>query len=70
MRARSQIVVLLIVALLLVGVVHAFGAPVDEAGQAMPDDGDACGADRGWEPPTDELLPCTNQRAKAYYGCP
>lgn len=67
MKFRRRLIVFLIVVALIAEISITFAAPPDESNKSEPTDVDV-GVDDVWEPPTDEPLPCTNQRYKAWFG--
>jgi hypothetical protein len=69
MKVRSRLVILLIVAALLAEASLSFAAPSESGEDLTPSDVDVCNYEPSPGPPTDEPMPCTNQRAKAWFGC-
>jgi len=69
MKVRSRLVILLIVAILLAEASLSFAEPSDSGEDLTPRDVDVSNDEPSSGPPTDEPMPCTNQRAKAWFGC-
>ena len=67
MKFRSRLIVLLVVVALIAEISITFAAPSDESKSSESADVDV-GVDDEWEPPTEEPLPCTNQRYNAWLG--
>jgi hypothetical protein len=69
MKVRSRLVILLIVAALLAEASLSFAAPSESGEDLTPSDVDVSNDELSPGPPADEPMPCTNQRAKAWFGC-
>ena len=65
MKLKSRLIVLLVVVALIAEISITFAAPSDESKSSEPADVDVGDV---WETPTEEPLPCTNQRYNAWMG--
>jgi hypothetical protein len=69
MKVRSKLIILLIITILIAQATLTFAAPPEEGGETKPDEVDVDFCETYSGPPVDEPMPCTNQRAKAWFGC-
>lgn len=69
MKVRIRLVILLIMTILIAQSSLTFAAPPDEQEELKPVEVDVGYDEPSYGPPDDEPMPCTNQRAKAWFGC-
>jgi hypothetical protein len=69
MKVRSRLIILLIITILIAQASLTFAAPPEDQEEPQPSEVEV-GFDEPFSgPPDDEPMPCTNQRAKAWFGC-
>lgn len=66
---KRNLLILIVLSVLVAEAAMAFATSIETMGDLQSGETEVYTCEPSWAPPSDEPLPCTNQRAIAWYGC-